>query len=148
MYSRYQSVLPQDPTVQRFKRSSDPRERVAEKVRSDDETTEHDRGSPIECIQCGRIVTDSGARISIEGKHEHVCVNPHGIAFNIGCFESAPGCVGQGEASNFWSWFTGYSWQIALCSGCSLHIGWLFRGAEGGFYGLILARLHESPESP
>jgi hypothetical protein len=30
---------------------------------------------------------------------------------------------------------------VQNCAGCRLHLGWRFTSADGGFYGLILARL-------
>lgn len=76
------------------------------------------------------------------GRHEHSVRNPHELAFRIGCFADAPGCAQRGPATRAWSWFPGYSWQVAVCAGCHVHLGWRYRGADPeSFYGLILNRL-------
>jgi hypothetical protein len=103
-------------------------------------------GRLLVCAACGRPITSSGARIAVSGKHEHVCLNPHGIVYHIGCFETASGCLAQGAPSAEWSWFPGHSWQVVICAGCLEHLGWLFRGPEGTFFGFILRRLEEREE--
>lgn len=72
-------------------------------------------------------------------------VNPSGIEFRFGCFDDAPGCGGWGESSTFFTWFSGYAWQIVLCRGCAIHLGWVFRSEGDVFYGLLLDRLREEP---
>jgi hypothetical protein len=104
-------------------------------------------GKRLVCVDCGRLITRGEERAVVNGRHEHTSLNPHGIVYHIGCFESAPGCSPQGAVSTHWSWFPGYAWQVVLCAGCLLHLGWLFRGPEGGFYGLIINRLREEDET-
>jgi hypothetical protein len=105
-------------------------------------TREHD-DRVVVCTGCSHVVTSSAARTEIAGRHEHTCVNPHGFVYRIGCYQSAPGLVGQGEVTDFHSWFAGYAWQIALCSRCSAHLGWAFSGSEPRFFGLIADRIEE-----
>jgi hypothetical protein len=102
------------------------------------------------CSACEHPVTTARARREIEGAHVHVRVNPHGSEFRFGCFSDAPGCAAQGESSAFFTWFPGYSWQIAVCAGCAAHLGWSFRSAGDVFFGLITDRLHERslPDGP
>ncbi|MBN1653579.1 MAG: hypothetical protein JXA30_07365 [Deltaproteobacteria bacterium] len=100
----------------------------------------------IRCRPCGRIITYSDHKTAIGGKHEHTCVNPHGVVFHIGCFSSAPGCLPQGGWFTHWSWFPGYSWQVVLCANCAIHLGWLFQSDSENFFGLILRRLEEQNE--
>jgi len=69
-----------------------------------------------------------------------------GIKFNFGCFQKAPGCSALGIATDEYTWFSGYKWQLAVCAGCGEHLGWLFRG-ESGFYGLITALLVPDDDS-
>jgi len=96
----------------------------------------------IVCAQCRYTITSTTQRIDVDGSHEHTFANPHGILFQIGCFQSAPGCSYVGPATAQWSWFEGYSWRIAVCSSCTSHLGWVFLPGEGTpFYGLILDRL-------
>tara|TARA_B100001971_G_C18130450_1_gene504524 strand:- start:600 stop:848 length:249 start_codon:yes stop_codon:yes gene_type:complete len=80
----------------------------------------------------------------MEGVHRHTFANPHGIVYQIGCFKSVTGCGYAGPASDEWSWFKGFSWRVAVCGTCLLHVGWLFV-SKGGyrFSGLILDRIVE-----
>lgn len=102
-----------------------------------------DGGEMLACAGCLRPVTTTSARIAIGEAHEHTFANPAGVQFHIGCFSGAPGCIPAGEASTYWTWFPGYSWQVELCAGCTEHLGWLFRAKAHVFHGLILDRLVE-----
>lgn len=94
------------------------------------------------CAQCGRTITREDQRIPMQGGHEHVFSNPHGFTFHIGCFATAPGCGQIGPLVAEWSWFQGYRWQVALCLGCGVHLGWRYRRYDGeAFHGLILKQL-------
>ncbi len=100
------------------------------------------RGRRLCCAGCGATVTHEGERIVMGGAHEHSFRNPAGLAFDIGCFARAPGCVGSGPSTSEHTWFPGYRWQVALCAACRAHLGWHFRSADGApFHGLISARL-------
>lgn len=113
-----------------------------ERPRADERDAEA-AGARLACYRCLSPVTDGSRRIAASGSHAHRFVNPHGIEFEIGCFASAPGCIGQGASSSYWSWFPGFAWRVALCVGCREHLGWSFRSAESLFFGLILERLVE-----
>ncbi|ACY18999.1 cereblon family protein [Haliangium ochraceum] len=95
------------------------------------------------CAACRQRVTATNARVERGGQHEHLCTNPHGFAYHIGCFAAAPGCVAAGAAERGFSWFPGYAWQIAVCRGCWAHLGWRFGAGGDRFHGLILNRLVE-----
>jgi len=82
--------------------------------------------------------------MATRGTHEHTFVNPHGLAFVIGCFAAAPGCAGRGSIENAFSWFPGWSWQVATCARCHAHVGWIYRSASEQFHGLILDALRSS----
>lgn len=108
--------------------------------------TRRDEERRLLCAACGRTVARPHHRISVGGAHRHTFTNPLGLVFTIGCFSDAPGCVATGEATAEWSWFRGYRWQVGLCRGCGVHLGWGYRPEEDGaatsaFYGLILERL-------
>ena len=64
-------------------------------------------------------------------------MNPSGLHFRVACFAVAPGCLPEGEPSTVWSWFPGRAWQIALCRGCSVHVGSSFHGTDATFHGLV-----------
>ncbi len=97
------------------------------------------------CANCRHRITDTDARMSVAGRHQHTCVNPSGIGFRIGCYARAPGCIGTGEWTDYYSWFAGYFWQISCCGRCSMHLGWGFTGDSDkpDFHGLIIERVEE-----
>ncbi len=98
------------------------------------------------CAACQAPITSNAQRIAVNERHEHVFANPHGYIFHIGCFAAAPGCMIMGEATEFFTWFPGYRWQLALCGRCGDLLGWAFRSADARFFGLILDKLRESEE--
>lgn len=117
-----------------------------------DTGSEPDRGGTgkriVVCKTCGRAVTTPQARIAVNGSHKHVFCNPHGIVFETACFSIAPGTSALGSPSTEFSWFAGYSWQIAICTGCAAHIGWKFIGpSPDAFYGLIVQKIEEIEET-
>ena len=95
----------------------------------------------IVCATCGHAITSEQERISVLEAHEHRFMNPAGLLFHVGCFARADGCLPIGEPSDDYPWFPGYHWRIALCAGCSDHLGWLFQSGERAFFGLRLDRL-------
>ncbi len=98
------------------------------------------------CASCGHRLADAAAAIEVDGRHRHTCVNPAGIVFRIACYQSAPGCAGEGAPSDYFSWFAGYFWQVLCCGRCRSHLGWAFTGAgeRGDFAGLIVDRIAEA----
>lgn len=98
------------------------------------------------CSTCRSLITHEDQAISINGRHQHAFFNPAGIAFEIRCFQRAPGVRPQGTTSIEFSWFAGHTWQIVLCATCHTHLGWQFVGQAGSseFYGLIASRLSSS----
>ena len=99
-------------------------------------------GTRLVCAACGHAVARTSARREVSGAHEHTFVNPHGHVFHIGCFSPVTGATAIGVPSHQFSWFPGYTWRVALCVGCGVHLGWRF-GNGGGFWGLIVDRLSE-----
>lgn len=96
------------------------------------------------CRECLHPVTWDRERISVAGAHCHNFANPHGIVFEIACFNRAPGCARVGPSSAEFSWFSGCTWQVGVCVACMAHLGWGFQSPGGrSFYGLILDRLIE-----
>ncbi len=104
-------------------------------------SSEPERRRFLYCTACHAPITRQADRISINEQHEHVFANPHGYIYHIGCFAQAPGCVRAGEAAEFFSWFPGYAWQIALCRRCLAFLGWTFHSSHSQFWGLILEKL-------
>jgi hypothetical protein len=98
------------------------------------------------CRSCRSPVSSDRERIPIEGSHLHRRTNPAGIEFEFGCFLAAPGAAVVGEATDEFSWFSGYAWAYSICRSCAVHLGWHFEGRDPSFHGLILDRLEQ--ESP
>ena len=110
--------------------------------------TEQDRSEEqaryLYCGACGTAITQPQEATSINGSHQHFCVNPHGFEFDVGCFNQALGCTISGEPTHADSWFPGYLWRYAHCAECEQHLGWLFEGSQPPFYGLIRDRLKDA----
>jgi hypothetical protein len=96
------------------------------------------------CAACGHHITDDDHRIEMNGAHEHTFVNPGGYVHHIGCFDAAPGCVYLGPTETAFSWFPGWTWQVAACRQCRAHVGWIYRNAGEQFHGLIVAALRRA----
>lgn len=92
------------------------------------------------CAACGAEITHRRHGIAIDDRHTHAFFNPAGIAFEIRCFRAAPGATPQGNPSAEFTWFPGYRWQIAICTACHAHLGWLFTNGAS-FFGLIAPHL-------
>jgi hypothetical protein len=106
---------------------------------------EEDTGSrapetPLCCARCGHVITHEKHRTTVNGRHVHTRVNPHGYVFHFGCFSRAEGCLVFGPPTAEASWFPGFVWEVALCAACKTHLGWAFHG-ESDFLGLVLDRL-------
>ncbi len=95
------------------------------------------------CAACGHRLTTRESAIAVDGRHDHRCVNPSGIAYDIKCFGEVPGASAVGEPDTWFSWFRGTAWQIALCGGCHVHVGWRFSGRRSPFFALIDERVRE-----
>jgi len=95
----------------------------------------------LRCAACTHRISEAAYRIEMADAHEHTFVNPGGIVHHLGCFAAAPGCVHVGPTETAFSWFPGWSWQVAICARCRAHLGWIFRCAGQQFHGLILAAL-------
>ena len=93
------------------------------------------------CRECHHPITRKATRIEVNGQHRHICMNPHGYVYQIGCFSQAPGCKYASQPTTDFSWFSGYAWQIVVCEQCQTMLGWGFRGPDSRFWGLILTQL-------
>ncbi|MDY6823922.1 MAG: cereblon family protein [Thermodesulfobacteriota bacterium] len=98
------------------------------------------------CRQCRQPITTPEHRIVVNNYHCHTFANPGGIVFDVGCFQRAPGCGHTGAPTDEFTWFPGYKWQIAVCGGCLLHMGWRFTSPAGEFHALILDNLVPSQD--
>ena len=100
-------------------------------------TTDDDK---IFCTQCGNLITRSIWRISRNGDHQHTVFNPAGQVYQIVCYGEAEGVGAHGQASDDFTWFAGYHWQVIHCRNCMRHMGWLFRG-DDIFFALIKSHI-------
>ena len=117
--------------------------RLRQQQDEEDQRKQH-AGGRLYCAACGSWITRQDQRVPVNGAHTHIFRNPHGLDFKIGCFATAPGCGQVGEATEEWTWFPGYSWQVAVCNHCGSHLGWRYLSRAGDvFYGLILRQLAE-----
>jgi hypothetical protein len=104
-----------------------------------DRVSDDDRA--LVCVACGHRISDDDCRIEMAGAHEHTFVNPAGIVHHIGCFNAAPGCVHLGPTETAFSWFPGWTWQVAACARCRAHVGWIYRNSGQQFHGLIVSAI-------
>ena len=119
------------PPGEKHSPAADDRQQPAEEVRE-----------AIFCRNCSHLVTFPDQRIAVDGSFEHTFFNPEGIVFEIGCFQTAGGCIAVGRETGDFTWFSGFDWRICLCAACHVHLGWKYRSAGGDrFFGLILDRL-------
>ena len=94
------------------------------------------------CRQCNQRITQPGFHLNVQGSHEHTFANPSGIVFDIKCFSNALGYSFIGPSSAEFTWFSGHSWRIIICSSCLTHIGWYFSNNSGeGFFGFVADRI-------
>lgn len=121
----------------------------AERLSQSRRASESEERKRLCCAACLTPITEAAHRSRQAGRHEHICSNPEGVQFRIGCFAAAPGCVMIGRPTSHWTWFAGYRWRVALCGRCGAHLGWQFRdGAGAGFFGLIVERLVDCDARP
>jgi len=106
-----------------------------------DKKKSHKKKIAIRCNTCGVGITDNDYRITINEEHSHTFVNPHGYDYTIGCFSHSVNLVHVDKPSMEWPWFSGYQWQIVVCKGCNIQLGWHFTSDSDDFFGLILAKL-------
>jgi hypothetical protein len=102
---------------------------------------------PLVCAACGRRITDDAHRVERGGGHEHTFVNPGGFVHHVACFGVATGCSYRGAPETAFTWFPGYSWQIAECGACGAHLGWLFRATGESFHAFIVSALRAGPRA-
>lgn len=96
------------------------------------------------CSACAQPVARRSDVTEINGSHAHYCTNPYGIRFHVGCYAAALGCDISGQPTAADTWFPGFRWRLASCSGCRTHLGWYFERGQTFFYGLIVDRIrHE-----
>lgn len=102
---------------------------------------------PLVCAACGQRITDEVHRVERGGSHAHTFVNPGGFVHHVACFGVATGCSYRGAPETAFTWFPGFSWQIAECGACGAHLGWLFRATGESFHAFIESALRAGPRA-
>ena len=93
------------------------------------------------CMRCQTVITYPSHNYFYMGEHQHTFINPHGLVFEIALYSETV-CVKSGSATQGYTWFPGYAWQIAHCPNCQDHLGWSYTCLDKpSFYGLILDRI-------
>jgi len=82
------------------------------------------------CIGCDGLITHSDRLIVIGGTNRHLFVNPSGVECDFHTFYSCPGAIAVGEATEAYSWFSGYYWRMAFCRHCGQHLGWHYEAVS------------------
>ncbi|MFO7884672.1 MAG: cereblon family protein [Desulfobacteraceae bacterium] len=120
------------------KQDTDPELDLLEKESA--ETREkNDKG--ILCAFCKNRIASTKDQIVVNGSHDHIFANPHGLVFEVVCYRKADGCSGFSQLTREFTWFPGYSWKVAVCRFCAGHLGWFFLSETHSFYGLIAKNL-------
>lgn len=105
------------------------------------DASEKDEDDELRCAACGHAIAKKRDAIEMSGAHQHTFVNPSGVVFEVACFREAAGCAEVGDEDATFTWFPGWTWQIAVCGSCRAHLGWRFRLAPDAFWGLIRTKL-------
>ncbi len=93
------------------------------------------------CAVCRVRITHEDHRIERGGSHAHTFVNPGAVVHTIGCFAVAVNLSYLGEPEVAFTWFPGFSWQVASCARCRTHLGWIYRCRGDQFHGLLIEML-------
>jgi hypothetical protein len=111
-------------------------------TKKENETRSEENEASFYCALCENKITDVSQITNVNGQHRHVYSNPAGNVFEIGCFNSAAGCINEGIPTGECTWFAGFDWCYSICGNCKLHLGWKYISqGHGNFWGLILNRL-------
>jgi hypothetical protein len=100
-----------------------------------------------QCRSCGGLITHSDRLIRIAGTNRHHHVNPAGSECDFHTFLACPGAVALGDATENYSWFSGYDWRMAVCSQCGQHLGWYYEAISrferpGEFWGILVSNIN------
>lgn len=100
------------------------------------------------CARCDAALAREQDQREMDGRFDHVFMNPHGFVFHVVCFARADGVQRRGGNTSDFSWFDGYEWSYAHCRACKAHLAWRFESGSDGFWGLILDKLREGAADP
>lgn len=122
----------------------------AEHESARDESVTGEKAAWLLCRNCATRIAEVSAIIP-EGELPLVFANPHGMIFELLLLSRAQSLRLVGSATEEFTWFQGYAWRVALCSGCGIHLGWRFEAIKGNsppvFFGLLRRELVQRDDS-
>jgi cereblon len=98
---------------------------------------------PILCRRCQTRLSDASLLFPMDADRIHrVFANPSGLLLEIVTARGAENVQVIGPPTTDFTWYPGYAWEVAYCSGCQSHVGWAFGATDGAhdpamFYGLL-----------
>ena len=128
--------------------ATDP-ERFRQEEPDDDAALRSRRSSRLVCRRCGQHISDGNHAFAASGTSTTgVFANAHGRVFQILTVRAAQGLLFVGAPTTEFTWFSGYAWRVAVCAGCTTHLGWSFEAARPGlepvvFFGLLSSEIAE-----
>lgn len=115
-----------------------------------EETDARDRRA-LRCAACGQAVSSMDAAFTAPGADAPTSMfaNPHGHVFEVLTVRRAWAIGAIGEPTTEFTWFPGYAWRVAFCTGCATHLGWAFDARSAGlepraFWGLVRDAITEA----
>ena len=80
------------------------------------------------CVNCGVEIASKSDVYTVPGAEgtTGAYVNPQGYVHQTVTLRSASNIMLMGSPEARDSWFPGFAWTIAYCSGCGNHMGWRF----------------------
>ncbi len=100
----------------------------------------------LRCRDCRALITSREQAFCADGEQpERVFFNPAGLVMRVLTVRHARGLGLVGGRTDDFTWFAGYSWQVAICAACGQHLGWLYEAmgerTPVAFWGLLIERL-------
>lgn len=107
------------------------------------------QGEParLHCRRCRTWITGTEhiVRLEPESGLVRTFANPDGHLFEVVAFSWARALGLHPDVTDAFTWFPGYAWRIAVCSGCANHLGWQYeaigRSRPDLFFGLLIREL-------
>lgn len=98
------------------------------------------------CTGCRTRISSNLFLVTVQDQVQHTKTNPDGMSFTLRCFSQAWHLNMLGTPTLENTWFPGFAWQIAYCSSCGLHLGWVYKATAESFFGLINENLVDSSQ--
>ncbi|MEW5852108.1 MAG: cereblon family protein [Myxococcota bacterium] len=95
------------------------------------------------CARCGAFLARRSDQLTVDGKTLHERVNPVGFPHRFMTLTRCEAASPIDEPTTDFTWFEGCAWQVVLCAGCRVHLGWHFQGEGRSFWGVLVERMKE-----